>query len=403
MLCPDPSPESVLSQRPGLVFVLVLGALTALGPLSIDMYLPAFPALTADFGATPSEIQMTLSACILGLALGQLLIGPWSDAVGRRRPIFVGLAAYALVSVLCVVAPSASALVVLRFIQGVAGSTALVIATAMGRDLYQGAAAARFFSLLMLVMGAAPILAPVLGAQVLSFASWHGIFLALAAVAVILIFVTGKLLPETLPPERRHAGGVAAALKAFAAILRDRLFLMYAVAGGLAFAAMFAYIAGSPFVLQSIYGLSPQQFGITFGVNALGLIGASQINGKLVHRVTPRRMMLAGMGIMAAGGIFLLASVLAGGGLPFVLAGLFLVVAAQGLVAPNTAALALANHGRTAGSAAALLGTLRFTFGAVAAPLVGMAGENTALPMALMIALCGIGALALSLRIKAQA
>jgi DHA1 family bicyclomycin/chloramphenicol resistance-like MFS transporter len=389
-----------VSDRPGLVFILVLGSLTALGPLSIDMYLAALPALAADFRASPSEIQMTLSACILGLALGQLLIGPWSDSVGRRRPVFAGLIAYALVSVLCVVAPSASALVALRFIQGVAGSAALVTATAMGRDLYHGAAAARFFSMLMLVMGAAPILAPVLGAQILLVVSWHGIFLALAAVAVILIGITGKLLPETLPPDRRHSGGVAVALKAFVEVLRDRTFLAYAVAGGLAFAAMFAYIAGSPFVLQSIYGMSPQAFGITFGINALGLIGASQVNGKLVHRFGPRRMMMAGMAMMAGGGTFLLAAVLFGAPLPFVLAGLFVVVATQGLVAPNTAALALAKHGRSAGSAAALLGTLRFTFGALSAPLVGLAGEHTALPMALIMALCGTGALAVAQRIR---
>lgn len=388
-----------VSDRPRLAFILCLGSLTALGPLSIDMYLPAFPALAADFAASPSQVQVTLSACILGLALGQLLIGPWSDAVGRRRPVFAGLVAYALVSVLCVVAPSASVLAVLRFIQGVAGSAALVTATAMGRDLYHGAAAARFFSLLMLVMGVAPILAPVLGAQILLVVSWHGIFLALAAIALILIVVTNRLLPETLPPERRHAGGVVVALKVFASVLKDRTFLAYSSVGGLAFAGMFAYIAGAPFVLQSIYGMSPQGFGITFGINALGLIGASQITGKLVHRFGPRRMMLSGIAVLAAGGTILLTAVLAGAGLPFILVGLFLVVSAQGLIAPNTAALALANHGRTAGSASALLGTLRFTFGALTAPMVGLAGEQTALPMALVIATCGLGALALSRKI----
>jgi DHA1 family bicyclomycin/chloramphenicol resistance-like MFS transporter len=382
-----------MSDKPQLRFVLCLGSITALGPLSIDMYLPALPHLAQDFAATPSMIQASLSACILGLALGQLLVGPISDAVGRRRPLFAGLAAYALMSVLCALAPTAPALVAARLAQGLAGSAALVIATAVARDLYHGAAAARFFSLLMLVMGLAPILAPVLGAQVLRVVSWHGIFAVLMLAGLALLAASALLLPETLPEERRHRGGLRTALDAFASVLADRLFLANAAIAGLAFAAMFAYIAGSPFVLQKIYGISVQDFALVFGANALGLIGLSQVNGRLVHRLSPHRLMAIGLGVLAAGAVGLLAAVVLHLGLTMVLAGLFVVVASQGLIAPNASALALVNHGRSAGSASALLGALRFLVGAAAAPLVGLAGEGSALPMAAVITVCGLGAL----------
>lgn len=389
-----------MSDKPQLRFVLCLGAITALGPLSIDMYLPAFPHIAADFATTPSAIQASLSACILGLALGQLVVGPISDAVGRRRPLFVGLAVYALMSVLCALAPTAPLLVAARFAQGLAGSAALVIATAVARDLYHGAAAARFFSTLMLVMGLAPILAPVLGAQMLRLVSWHGIFLVLAAAGLALIAVMVRVLPETLPPENRRPGGLGNTLTAFAGVLRDRVFLGNAAVAGLAFAAMFAYIAGSPFVLQKIYGVSAQDFALVFGANALGLIALSQVNGKLVHRVGPRRLTVAGLVALAVGAVVLQAAVLLDFGLWGVLAGLFVVVASQGLVAPNVSAMALGNHGRNAGSASALLGTVRFLVGAIAAPLVGLAGEGTALPMAGIIGLCSMAALALFLSLK---
>jgi len=389
-----------MSDKPQLRFVLCLGAITALGPLSIDMYLPAFPHIAADFRTTPSAIQASLSACILGLALGQLVVGPISDAVGRRRPLFIGLAAYALMSVLCALAPTAPLLVAARFAQGLAGSAALVIATAVARDLYHGAAAARFFSTLMLVMGLAPILAPVLGAQMLRLVSWHGIFLVLAAAAVALIVVMSRVLPETLPPENRRPGGLGNALLGFAGVLRDRVFLGNAAVAGLAFGAMFAYIAGSPFVLQKIYGMSAQDFALVFGANALGLIALSQVNGRLVHRMGPRRLSVIGLSLQVLGALVLQAALLLGLGLWGVLAGLFLVVASQGLVAPNASAMALVNHGRSAGSASALLGTIRFLVGAAAAPLVGLAGEGTALPMAGIIGLCSMAALALFVSLK---
>jgi DHA1 family bicyclomycin/chloramphenicol resistance-like MFS transporter len=376
----------------GLVFIL--GALGALAPLSIDMYLPGLPALGRTFGAGAAQIQLTLSAFLLGLALGQIVAGPLSDSLGRRRPLLVGMAAYVVASLLCVIAPSANVLIGLRFVQGATGAAGIVIASAVVRDLYTGVAAARFFSLLMLVSGLAPILAPIAGGQLLRFTSWHGIFVTLALIGSLLLLAVATSLRETLPVGSRQRGGVGVTLRTFRGLLADRAFLGYALASGLAFAAMFAYISGSPFVLQEIYGVSPQQFSLLFGLNALGLIAASQVNGRLVGSVAPRRLLVGGLIASATGGTALLAVIALGGpGLAGVLPALFVVVASLGFVRPNATMLALAGHPRTAGSASALLGVLQFAIGALAAPLVGVAGIN-ALPMAVVIASLGAGALA---------
>jgi len=374
--------------------VFILGALTAFGPFSIDMYLPALPSLSRDFGTGAAQTQLTLSACLLGLALGQVIAGPISDALGRRRPLLVGLAAYALASLLCVVAPSVYALVALRFIQGFAGAAGIVIARAIVRDLHSGAAAARFFSLLMLVNGLAPILAPIFGGLLLRYTSWRGIFIVLAIIGTLLLLATATGLGETLPPVRRQSGGVSATKTTFRQLLADRPYMGYALSCGLAFAAMFAYISGSPFVLQDIYGISPQLFSVIFGMNALGLVIAGQVNGRLVGRVAPARLLVVGLIANATGGMALLSVVTIGGiGLVGILPSLFVVVASLGFVLPNATALALQDHPRIAGSASALLGVLQFSIGAAAAPLVGAFGARTALPMSVVIATLGCSAL----------
>lgn len=381
---------------PRIVLVLVLGGLGAFGPLSIDMYLPGLPALTGELGATASETQLTLSACLLGLAVGQVLTGPLSDALGRRRPLLVGVAAYTLASLLCALAPSVGALVGLRFVQGFAGAAGIVVSRAIVRDLHSGLAMARFFSLLMLVSGLAPILAPLVGAQVMRFTSWRGVFVVLAAIGAVLFVAAGLGLRETLPQERRQTGGLGATGRTFLRLLGDRSFVGCTLAGGFAIGAMFAYIAGSPFVLQNVYAASPQTFSIVFGANALGLIAAGQVNGRLVGRVAPARLLSLGLAASATGGLLLLAAAASGaGGLPAVLAPLFLCVASLGLVLPNTAALALSGQPPgQAGSASALLGLLQFVVGACVAPLVGLAGDRTALPMGLVMAALGLAALA---------
>lgn len=374
--------------------VFILGALSAFGPLSIDMYLPALPSLARDFGAGDAQVQLTLSACLLGLALGQTIAGPISDELGRLRPLLVGLSAYAFASLLCVFAPSVFALILLRFVQGLAGAAGIVIARAIVRDLHTGVAAARFFSLLMLVNGLAPILAPICGGLLLRFTSWRGIFVILAVIGALLLLAAATGLSETLPPGHRQSGGVRATITTFRHLLASRSFVGYALSCGLAFAAMFAYISGSPFVLQGIYGISPQLFSVIFAMNALGLVTASQVNGRLVGRVPPGRLLAAGLIANAIGGAALLSVVSIGGiGLVGILPSLFVVVSSLGFVMPNATTLALSGQPRTAGSASALLGVLQYAIGATVAPLVGAFGTGTALPMAVVIAALGISAL----------
>jgi DHA1 family bicyclomycin/chloramphenicol resistance-like MFS transporter len=380
------------STRIRALHVLILGGLSALGPLSTDMYLPALPALSRELGATMAQTQLTLSAGILGLSLGQVIAGPSSDALGRRRPLLIGVAAFALTSLLCIIAPSVAALTVLRFVQGVAGAAGISIALAIVSDLYAGSIQARVFSLLMLVSGLAPIIAPVIGSQLLAFTSWHGIFILLALIGIGLLLAVTFGLDETLPPARRQRGGLAASLRAFRDLLLNRRFVGYAFASGFAFAAGIVYISVSPFILQNIYGVSPQQIGIVFGINALGLVMMAQVGGKLAGRVSSQTLLTGGVATLAISGLALLAMVLGDIGLLGMLPALFVVIASLGLIAPNATTLALADT-KTAGSAAALLGVVQFSIGAIAAPIVGLAGTATAVPMAVAIAAFGLAAL----------
>ncbi len=375
--------------------VVVLGALSAFGPLSLDLYLPGLPELADDLGASASAAQLTLTACLLGLATGQLLSGPWSDAVGRRRPLVIGVGAYVVASLACAVAPSIGTLIGLRFVQGLAGAAGIVVSRAVVRDLRSGAAAARLFAGLLLVNGLAPILSPVLGGQLLHLTDWRGLFVVLAAVGALILAGTLLFVPETHAPALRRAGGLTDTLRVFRELLGERRFVGCTLASGLAFAAMFAYIAGSPFVLQDIYSLSQTQFSAVFAANAFGIIVAGQLSSRLIARLGPRPVLGAGLFTGATGGVTLLVVVLLGGiGLAGILPALFLVVSSIGVVFPSGTAIALEGHPSTAGSASALLGLAQFAVGAISAPLVGVAGKDTALPMALVIVTCGIGAVA---------
>ncbi|MBB4774370.1 multidrug effflux MFS transporter [Actinomadura livida] len=370
-----------------LWLILILGSLTAIGPLSIDLYLPALPALAGDLSTGAMQTQLTLTACVAGLAAGQAVAGPLSDTLGRRRPLLAGLAAYAAASLLCAAAPTVETLIALRVVQGATGAAGIVIARAIVRDLYQGVAAARFFSTLMLVTGLAPILAPVAGGQLLRLMPWPGLFAVLSGVGVALFLGALLGVKETLPPARRATGGLRATVRTFRGLAADRMFAGYALTIGLSFGAMFTYISGSPFVLQDIYGLSPQTFGIAFGVNALGTVTAAQIGGRLAGLVRLRLLLAVGLGMMTAGGAVLLASVFTGAGVYGVLPALFLVTSGQGFVLPNATALALTGPAsEVAGSASALLGVTQFALGGAAAPLAGIAGPDTAVPMAVSIA-----------------
>ena len=391
-----PATPAVIAEggrRRGLL-LLVLGALSAIGPLSIDMYLPAFPSITEELATGPAQVQFTLTACLIGLAIGQVLAGPLSDSRGRRLPLLVGVGGYAIASLLCAFAPSVTALVVLRLLQGVFGGAAMVIVRAVVRDLYEGPAIARIFATLMLVSGLAPILAPIAGARLLEVTTWQGIFVALSLAGLVLLAAAIPGVAETLPPQNRVRGGLRKTAATFWGLVRDRSFLAPALAAGLSFGGMFAYISGSPFVLQQVYDATPQQFSMIFGLNAFGLTMVAQVGGRLSGRVAPARLVLIGMLVNLAGGLLLITAALVDLGLLGIVAGLFVMMCGTGLVMPGTGAMALAGQPpQVAGSAAALLGVTQFALGAACAPLVGLIGAGSAVPMA--VVMCGLGLAAL--------
>ncbi|MEU4272815.1 Bcr/CflA family multidrug efflux MFS transporter [Streptomyces sp. NPDC026092] len=386
------------ARRASLLVTLVLGGLTALPPLSMDMYLPALPEVTQMLRSPAATVQLTLTACLAGMALGQLVVGPMSDKWGRRRPLLIGMLVYVAATAVCAFAPTVELLIGFRLLQGLAGAAGIVIARAVVRDLYDGVEMARFFSTLMLISGVAPIIAPLIGGQILRITDWRGVFYVLAVIGVLLTLVVWKWLGETLPPERRHEGGVGEALRTMRGLLADRVFTGYMLAGGLGFAALFAYISASPFVVQEIYGASPQTFSLLFGLNSIGLVAVGQINGKLlVGRVSLDKALGWGLGVivLAAAALLVMTSGVFGKpSLAAVAAGLFVLMSAMGLVLPNTNAQALMRTPHAAGSASALLGTSSFLIGAIASPLVGIAGEATAVPMAVVQLVCAAGALA---------
>ncbi|WP_435204779.1 multidrug effflux MFS transporter [Micromonospora sp. bgisy143] len=382
----DALPGDLMTNRQRAQLVLVLGALIAIGPLTIDMYLPALPAITTGLQTTETAVQLTLTGTLVGLALGQLLIGPVSDVVGRRLPLLAGLAAHIVASVLCVFAPNIAVLGVLRVLQGLGVAAATVVATAVVRDLFSGASFARIFSRLMLVMGLAPVLAPTLGSGLLRWTEWRGVFAALAVLGALLIVVAAIRLPETLDVSRRRHGGVAATLRDYRALVNDRAFVGLVLVAGLAMASLFAYVSGSSFVLQREYGLDEQQFGLAFGAGAVGLIGATQFNVRLLRRYTPQQILISALiAGMAAGLLLVLFAATGIGGLGTLLASLWLVLAAAGLALPNAPALAMSRHSEAAGTAAALLGAVQFGVGALSAPLAGLFGTGS-VPMAVVIA-----------------
>ncbi|GAA3570873.1 multidrug effflux MFS transporter [Microlunatus spumicola] len=369
--------------------------LSMFGPISLDLYLPALPALATDLGASTSAAQLSITACLLGLATGQLVAGPLSDQFGRRPPLIVGLVVYLITSAACAFAPTIELLVVLRLLQGLGGAAGIVIARAVARDLYSGRRLVIIFSRLILVNGLAPVLAPVIGGQLALVTSWRGIFVVLAAFGIVLLAAGVFGVPESLPAERRRAGGVRDTLRSFRLLLGDRFFVAVVLAAGLAGASMFAYIAGATFVLQRLYGLSAQQFSFAFGANALGIMVLGQVGARLAHRWSPHRVMALGLLMNLLGAAGLAVTVLTGLGLPFLLVSLFVMVSALGLVFPTSTALALADHPDRAGSASSLLGLGQYLLGAVVAPLVGLAGEDTAVPLGIVAVACSLAASAI--------
>ena len=372
---------------------IILGTLTAFGPLSIDMYLPGLPAIAREFQTNAAAAQQTLAIFFIGLALGQAFYGPLSDRLGRRHPLIFGSALYALACIGCAVAPSIQSLVAVRFVQALGGCAGIVISRSIVRDLFDQHESARMYSFLILVLGLAPITAPLIGGQILTTFGWRAIFLILSGFGLLCLGLVLFVLPETLPVERRTRAGLGAVLRVYGGLLADGRFMGYALAGGLTSGAMFAYIAGSPFVFIELNGVPPERFGLIFGTNALGLILASQFNRWLLARYYSGQILTAALAVTAGSGLLLAAITAAGiGGFAGMLALLFCCIASVGLVLPNATAAVMAPFGRQAGSAAALLGAVQFATGAGAGALVGALHNGSALPMVGVMALCSVAA-----------
>ncbi|CAJ1580771.1 multidrug effflux MFS transporter [[Mycobacterium] wendilense] len=364
--------------RPSRVrMIVVLGALVALGPLTIDMYLPALPRIAEELDVTSSVVQLTLTGTLAGLALGQLIVGPLSDSLGRRRPLIVGVVLHMLASLLCMFAPNITALGVARGLQGMGAAAAAVVAVAVVGDLFAGSAAAKVLSRLMLILGVAPVLAPSLGAAVLLEASWRWIFAVLVLMAAGLLLIAAFALPETLPVEHRRPLHVRSIATTYGHLLADARFMALVAVAALAMAGLFAYIAGAAFVLQEHYGLNQQAFAVVFGAGAVALIAATQLNVVLLNRFTPQRIVVCALAVATlAGAVFVAVTVTRFGGVVGFLVPAWTVLAAMGFVMPNAPALALSRHPEAAGTAAALLGSAQFGLGAVVAPVVGLLGND---------------------------
>jgi MFS transporter, DHA1 family, multidrug resistance protein len=357
--------------------IVILGALVALGPLTIDMYLPALPKIADELSVSSSVAQLTLTGTLAGLALGQLIVGPLSDSLGRRRPLMAGIVLHMLASVLCLFAPSIVVLGAARALQGMGAAAAMVVAIAVVGDLFADSVAATVLSRLMLVLGVAPVLAPSLGAAVLLYASWHWVFAVLVVLAGGLLLLAALALPETLPSAHRRPLRVRGIAATYVELLRDRRFVILVLVAALGMSGLFAYIAGASFVLQGHYGLDQQVFALVFGAGAVALIGATQFNVVLLKRFSPQAIVLwALVASTVAGAVFVGLAVAHVGGLPGFVIPVWAILAAMGLVIPNAPAVALSRHPDAAGTSAALLGAAQFGIGAAVAPLVGVLGNN---------------------------
>lgn len=376
--------------------ILVLGALVALGPLTIDMYLPALPKIADELSVTSSVAQLTLTGTLAGLALGQLVVGALSDSLGRKRPLIAGIVLHILASGLCMLAPNIATLGLARGLQGMGAAAATVVAIAVVGDLFDESVAATVMSRLMLVLGVAPVLAPSLGAAVLLRASWHWVFAALVVLAGALLVMAVWALPETLPKQHRRPLRVRGIVATYGMLLRDLRFVIQVLVAALGMSALFAYIAGAPFVLQGRYGLDQQGFALVFSAGAIAVIGATQFNVVLLRRFSPQTIMLAALAAAVGASVVFIAFAVThiGGMLGFILP-VWALLAAVGLVIPNAPAVALSRHHEASGTAAALLGAAQFGLGAAVAPVVGMLGNNEFALAVVMTAGVGIALLAL--------
>ena len=372
---------------------LILGALTAVGPLAIDMYLPGLPTIGREFGVDASATQVSVASYFAGVAAGQAFYGPLSDAVGRKPALYFGLIVFILSSIGCAWSDNVNTLVAFRFLQALGGCAPIVIPRAVVRDHFDQVGSIRMLSMLMLVMGLAPILAPLIGGQLLVNFGWRSVFWVLATYAVVWLALVAFLLPESLPIERRRRQPVGVVLSTYLRLLLDRTYICYVLSGALIFAGLLTYVSGSPYVFIELFHVSPERYGLYFGVNACGIMAASQTNRWLATRVEARRIVGVVLIVAMTASLVLLFDAYTGfGGFTGILVPLFFYIGCHGFVLPNTTALAMAPHGKVAGSASALLGTVQFVLASVTGALVAALANGTPVPLAAVIAGCGVAA-----------
>jgi DHA1 family bicyclomycin/chloramphenicol resistance-like MFS transporter len=393
------TPLRALVQR--LLPTLLL-LLTVFGPISMDLYLPALPALTVELASATSVAQLTVTACLIGLAAGQLIAGPLSDRFGRRGILLIGITAYILISALCALSPTVEVLIAARLVQGLAGGVGIVIAQAAGRDIYSGGALIRFYGRLTVVGGFAAIVGPLLGGLLNTFTDWRGLFVFLAVIGAAILLITLLTFPETLPVDQRSRGGFAQTLSDFRTLLADRVLLGAVLNQGFLYAALFAYLAGATYVLQDIYGLSPQAYAAAFGLNSAGFMVFGYLAGRTSERWSIPGTLTIGILVTGLGAAGLLLAGLAPMPLPVVILSLFALASGVAISSPPATTLALAEYPQISGTASSLLGMVRFGFGGLAAPLVGVAGASSILPLGLVtvvsVALAGAAFLVLTRR-----
>lgn len=377
-------PSQTTSPNHGRMLPTLLLLLTVFGPISMDLYLPALPALSADLGAITSVAQLTITACLIGLAAGQLIAGPLSDRFGRRGILLIGIALYIATSALCAISPTMELLIAARFVQGLAGGAGIVIAQAAGRDIYSGGELIRFYGRLTVVGGFAAIIGPILGGLLNTFTDWRGLFVFLAVIGAGILVVTLLVFRETLPAANRTRGGFGQTIHDYRTLLSDRVFLGAVLNQGFLYAALFAYLAGSTFVLQDIYGLSPLGYALAFGLNSAGFMTFGYLAGRAAERWSVFGTLATGILVAGIGALGLLASGIVVMPLWVVLVSLFLLAAGVAISSPPATTLALVDYPQMAGTASSLLGMIRFGFGGIAAPSVGVGGALSILPLGLV-------------------
>ncbi|MCP3809902.1 multidrug effflux MFS transporter [Paenibacillus sp. Lou8.1] len=373
------------TQKNSLGFALILATFSALGPFTVDMYLASLPQIAVFFGTSATAVQASLTTSLLGLGLGQLIMGPLSDIYGRRRPLLISMILFILSSIGCAFAPSIEWFMFLRFIQGVAASAGLVISRAIVRDRFSGIEMTKFISLLTMISNVAPLISPTAGSTVMSYSSWLGVFIFLGVLGIGLTGITIWGLKESLPVQQRAPSSLRSLMKNYNSLFQKRYFMGYALVNGILFAGVFAYVAGTPFIYQNIYGVSPQLFSILFALNGLAIILGSQFVKLLAGRVTESRLFLIGLILSFISSAAVLFIVLVHGALSAMFISIFLFALSIGIIGPISFTLAMESQGHIAGSASAVLGTLQFALGAVTSPLVGIAGENSDIPFGIII------------------